>query len=635
MKRILEHDCMNCTLKHLATARELLYRKNDMIMVLGHLACAFNHSGIAEIDDLLNRYMQISPADVTPVIKKLNLEQAFQHTPRTEQSSEQQCIEYLAISAVIAMEIATGYSTDEYHAALLGNLSIAQDLAVLKNAELANRIRGIRRWLYPDGVRIAKFRAIDIALIKDMANNNFNIEDIPMETRIDKARTGKPCGSCGKKRALQEVPNPYKKILILGSGLTAPLIKELDVKDWYVIAINNAWRLGVWNALIYPCDFKLLPSKAESINKKLIDNSVYLKANAQFGFERSQRGNTMSMNAGYYALSMHPEEIAFLGVDMVYNKQGNNHFYGNGSPDPLRLGEDNLDKFIKRFDETARSRGVKLWNLSPKSQESRLPFARLQLNKKTVQPVAAPLSGTNDIVIPLSATGSGHDDLELRYALRAIEKNLLNYRDIIIVSDNPPKWLKNVRIIKHPEMHRKAITLFHKWQKAAQNSDADNIILWTDDEVLMRKVNALSIPVLRIGIESMFSYHGKSVWHRCLRQTAGALEDKGKPAFNCESHTPTTINRLKFIELEKIFENELSVEPGVVTASLYHNYYGSVLQDMNIFKATFETKTSVRSEIKAKTEGKMFIGYSDVGFESGVKEFLQERFPDKSKYEKQ
>jgi hypothetical protein len=194
VKRILKHECMNCTLKHLATARELLYRKDDMIMVLGHLACAYNHSGIKAIDTLLNNYQNLNPADITPVIGKLNLEQEFVACQRSEQSSDLQCIEYLAISAVIAIEIATGYSTEEYHMALLGNLSIAQDLAVLKNAELANRIRGIRLWLYPDGVRVAKFRQIDVALIKDMAEQNFTIPEQPKQVNH------KPCRTCGKHK---------------------------------------------------------------------------------------------------------------------------------------------------------------------------------------------------------------------------------------------------------------------------------------------------------------------------------------------------------------------------------------------------------------------------------------------------
>lgn len=195
--RILEHECLNCTRKHLATVRELLYRKDDMIMVLGHLACAYNHSGIKAIDTLITNYKDLSPEDVLPILKNMDLKQPFEISTRSKASSEEQCVEYLAIAAVIAMEIQTGYNTEEYHAALLGNLSIAQDLSVLTNVELANRIRGIRLWLYPDGVRIAHLRDIDTALIKDMARLNF----ATMPNRLG-PRRGTPCGGCKKSKVL-------------------------------------------------------------------------------------------------------------------------------------------------------------------------------------------------------------------------------------------------------------------------------------------------------------------------------------------------------------------------------------------------------------------------------------------------
>ena len=92
----------------------------------------------------------------------------------------------------------------------------------------------------------------------------------------------------------------------------------------------------------------------------------------------------MSLNAAYYALSFNPRVIAFLGVDMIYNKDnnGNTHCYGIGSPDPLtRLGEKNLDLFIERFDKVAKKNGVELYNLSPVEQPSRLPFQRYDIDK--------------------------------------------------------------------------------------------------------------------------------------------------------------------------------------------------------------------------------------------------------------
>ena len=55
--------------------------------------------------------------------------------------------------------------------------------------------------------------------------------------------------------------------------------------------------------------------------------------------------------------------------------------------------------------------------------------------------------------------------------------------------------------------------------------------------------------------------------------------------------------------------------------------------DMDKYKATFEKKAEL-AKVKEKTKQNIFLGYNDKGFESGIKDFLAEKFPNKSKYEK-
>ena len=174
-RRILGHECMKCTIKHLVTVQALLQRDEDPIMVIGNLACAFNHSGIKAIDDLLNNYKTITDEDVAAVIKDIELEQPFNLTDRTVKNPKDLCVEYLAISVVIAMEIVTGYNTEEYHTALMGNLAIAQDWATLRNIDIANRIRDFRLFLYPDGPRIVNLTPLNISVLKALANVNFDV----------------------------------------------------------------------------------------------------------------------------------------------------------------------------------------------------------------------------------------------------------------------------------------------------------------------------------------------------------------------------------------------------------------------------------------------------------------------------
>lgn len=242
------------------------------------------------------------------------------------------------------------------------------------------------------------------------------------------------------------------------------------------------------------------------------------------------------------------------------------------------------------------------------------------------------LSGkVTDIVIPLAEKGA-HDNLELRYALRSIEKYARNYRDIIIVGNNVPSWLQNVKIISSVEdSSRKNITLFRKRLAAAMESDADYKLYWCDDYVFLKMMHVKSIPALKNG-KDLLDYSGSRVWHRCLKAAGEALKTHGKTTFDCESHTPSLNERRKFIRLAEIFQKERETDPGMTVCALYHNYYGSRMLPMDKIKATFEKKVEI-AEVKEKTKGRIFLGYDDKGFESGVKDFLAEKFPEKSQYE--
>lgn len=180
------------------------------------------------------------------------------------------------------------------------------------------------------------------------------------------------------KRKVPEFIGPVeefpRKILILGSGMSAMDIKNIDTRGWYVLAINNAWKLGKWDSLIYPSDFFNLPDEQQSKGKTLLPFSKYTVNCGKYGLEKN-RGCSMIFNAAYYALSMKPETIAFLGTDLYYPPNVDTHFYGKGGLDPLRLGVENLKLFLERFNNIAKDNKVRLYNLS-REENTLLPFER-------------------------------------------------------------------------------------------------------------------------------------------------------------------------------------------------------------------------------------------------------------------
>ena len=128
------------------------------------------------------------------------------------------------------------------------------------------------------------------------------------------------------------------RILMLGS---APMAAEAAA--WprgpfdLVLAINNAWRIrSDWDVAIHPHDFPVERQAVAGPGQRVVTETEFVPAqNAYGGFVYA--GATMAFTAAYWALhALRPSVIAVYGCDMQYPAQGPTHFYGTGTPDPLR-----------------------------------------------------------------------------------------------------------------------------------------------------------------------------------------------------------------------------------------------------------------------------------------------------------
>lgn len=125
-------------------------------------------------------------------------------------------------------------------------------------------------------------------------------------------------------------------VLMLGS---APMATQ--AADWprafdALVAINNAWRVRAdWDFSIYPWDFPPDRIAVPAQDQALVTETEFVPAqNSYGGFVYA--GATMAYTAGYWALdALRPRVLAVFGCDMHY-PAGQTHFYGVGTPDPLR-----------------------------------------------------------------------------------------------------------------------------------------------------------------------------------------------------------------------------------------------------------------------------------------------------------
>jgi len=171
-------------------------------------------------------------------------------------------------------------------------------------------------------------------------------------------------------------------ILIIGSAPSALAAKNWDLSIFNrVVVINNAWKITpLWTDSIFPEDFPVEKRPSPNITQNLHSAEDYVQAQNYFG-GFVYAGGTMAFTAAYWSLyTFSPSLIVYLGCDMLYSGL-KTHFYGKGTPDPLRDDKTlkNLRAKSARFECIAAEQKCTVLNLS-KLSKSNLVHRRITIN---------------------------------------------------------------------------------------------------------------------------------------------------------------------------------------------------------------------------------------------------------------
>lgn len=169
------------------------------------------------------------------------------------------------------------------------------------------------------------------------------------------------------------------RILILGSGPDVTACRTWPRAPFdTIVAINNAWQVRPdWDHAIFPEDFPDA-RKPPPCPRPRIQAAEFVPAQNAFGGV-IYTGGTMAFTAGYWALhALRPRLIAYFGCDMTYAPSGQTHFYGTGTPDPLRDDPtlQSLEAKSARLMVQAARQGCAVVNLSDGPSRLILPRAR-------------------------------------------------------------------------------------------------------------------------------------------------------------------------------------------------------------------------------------------------------------------
>ena len=170
-----------------------------------------------------------------------------------------------------------------------------------------------------------------------------------------------------------------------------------------------------------------------------------------------------------------------------------------------------------------------------------------------------------DLIIPLG-NGSKSDNDELKILLRSVEKNGVGVRDVVVVTDVPPKWLTGVRIVDQgdPLSKNKDGNLLGKMLAAITGDGITDEFAWSSDDcVLLKPFDYSTVP-------PTYNSRGKddfpadgTIWQRRVRRTFELLEARGLTlAHNYESHMPHRYPTRKVIRaLRNVFFSSRPLNP--------------------------------------------------------------------------
>lgn len=240
-----------------------------------------------------------------------------------------------------------------------------------------------------------------------------------------------------------------------------------------------------------------------------------------------------------------------------------------------------------------------------------------------------------DILFPL-ASDSATDNMELRFALRSIYAHAEHAGRIWIATDNVPKWLRTdtdrIRILKVSDRHRhcKDANLFEKVLAYCRAKDsAERFLFWSDDQCLMRPFDLdRTEPTKTIRSIDDFDEPGGK-WQVRLQRTMRLAAESGiRPDHHCETHIPQPHTRLD--ALRAMVGIDYWTPPGYTINTFIYGRTGltpSTLQ--HTVKRTFE-----KQEDAGQPFDRRWIGYNDVGFNTGLRDRLAAYFPTPSPWEK-
>ncbi|HEY5391442.1 MAG TPA: hypothetical protein VIJ57_04965 [Hanamia sp.] len=253
-----------------------------------------------------------------------------------------------------------------------------------------------------------------------------------------------------------------------------------------------------------------------------------------------------------------------------------------------------------------------------------------------------------DILIPLMHQGSKHDNIELRFCLRSIEKHLKDYGNIYIIGEKPD-WIKNIIHIPFEDStdnKQRAWNIYRKilagckyrcehfeqtryLVKESIDQLSDNFLYVNDDHYLLTDYKAGEFPYYHRGLINLKSLENN---HAQVEQSKNTYKIFGQKFYDFDVHCPILFNKNLF---EIIFNKLNNIDYGYLVKSLYMNHPIDTTYWIPCEDLKFRERIMMKESIYQALEGRDWFSIGDRALLEGSKmiEVLNELYPKKSIYE--
>ena len=252
-----------------------------------------------------------------------------------------------------------------------------------------------------------------------------------------------------------------------------------------------------------------------------------------------------------------------------------------------------------------------------------------------------------DIVIPFIS--GPEDSMELKYALRSIEKNFKSKIPVVVhLIGDKPDWCKNVihtyseRISGMDYMSFFDVNL--KLKRICQSKDiGSGFIYMYDDTMFLQETDIRDVQELKsledmAKIKNFFKTTSASrKWCDVMQNSLDALKKEKLPIYNYETHCPRYFNAKKLLSI--INKHSTTINPFNIS-TLYFNTFYKDKSPIVLGKWGGDFRLGLYGAfpfpvLKSKIKTKKILNFGRGRInDSEIIKFLNFLFPDKSKYEK-